>query len=604
MEFLNNTIGKYKLTRLIGEGGMASVYEGVHTSLGTKAAIKVLNPMLAKNALFRQRFKNEAAFMASLDHKNITKVLDFEDSDDALAIIMELLEGNDLNELVKKKGTYSFEEFKPLFEQILDAFKYAHNKGILHRDIKPSNIFVDTNGKVKILDFGIAKMFGQGNEMTQTGAQMGTPTYMSPEQVKGDKSIDHRSDIYSLGVTLYFTLEGKSPYDTENESHFDIFNKIVYEDLPQLSRNTEYSFLVQRACAKNREYRFQQIEDFEIASRTLNSMSSVKEISENVNSEIVIDNNFERVLIKLSKTDKLLSKFRKVSKKTFFFSFLLILISIAFYRLFIYQIPNPRKLPNALLELGLKGNVKYVFEKNDSDPNKIAKYSKEYRAREFANFRKEFLFFDRNGNVYFRKILIDFKYTTFKTKPTTTKYLNFYNEENQLIKSSYFKGLNEKWIKYTYKNGYLIREMSNYSDENYAYKYDKKGNLIYMKNNDYHIEYKYDENNKCTSNFLYNKNDLLTKTTIIRDNNGLTKIVELNLNKNKKVQKTIKKYNSFKDIIYSKEIFSSNRSPEIEETIYEYDKMGNWTKKLYFSIKEDNKKFLKSITTRKIEYYN
>jgi len=108
MDLLNNTIGKYKLTKFLGEGGMASVYEGEHLHLGTKAAIKVLNPMLAKNAQFRQRFKNEAAFMASLDHKNITKVLDFEDSDDALAIIMELLEGNDLNELVKKKGTYSF----------------------------------------------------------------------------------------------------------------------------------------------------------------------------------------------------------------------------------------------------------------------------------------------------------------------------------------------------------------------------------------------------------------------------------------------------------------------------------------------------------------
>ncbi|MCF8416051.1 MAG: serine/threonine protein kinase [Crocinitomicaceae bacterium] len=263
MELINTTIGKYTLTKYIGEGGMASVYEGTHLFLGTKAAVKVLSPMLSKNDQFRQRFRNEAAFMASLDHPNITKVLDFEDSDEVLAIVMELLEGSDLNDLVKEKGAMTFEEFKPLFIQILDAFKYAHNKGIVHRDIKPSNIFIDSHGKVKILDFGIAKLFGQGNEMTQTGTQMGTPAYMSPEQVKGDKSIDHRSDIYALGVTLFYAMEGRSPYDTDNESQFDIFNKIVYEELPVLTANSEHTHLIQKACQKDRNLRYQQVEDFE-----------------------------------------------------------------------------------------------------------------------------------------------------------------------------------------------------------------------------------------------------------------------------------------------------------------------------------------------------
>jgi serine/threonine protein kinase len=203
--------------------------------------------------------------MASLDHPNITKVLDFEDSDEVLAIVMELLEGSDLSDLIKDKGALTFDQFKPLFVQILDAFKYAHNKGIVHRDIKPSNIFIDGQGKVKILDFGIAKLFGQGNEMTQTGTQMGTPAYMSPEQVKGDKSIDHRSDIYALGVTLFYALEGRSPYDTDNESQFDIFNKIVYEELPILSSNSEHATLIQQACQKDRNLRFQKIEDFENA---------------------------------------------------------------------------------------------------------------------------------------------------------------------------------------------------------------------------------------------------------------------------------------------------------------------------------------------------
>ena len=265
MELLNTKIGKYTLTKYIGEGGMASVYEGTHLFLGTKSAVKVLNPMLSKNDQFRQRFRNEAAFMASLDHPNITKVLDFEDSDEGLAIVMELLEGSDLSDLVKEKGALTFEEFKPLFIQILDAFKYAHNQGIVHRDIKPSNIFIDARGTVKILDFGIAKLFGQGNEMTQTGTQMGTPAYMSPEQVKGDKSIDHRSDIYALGVTLFYAMEGRSPYDTDNESQFDIFNKIVFEELPVLTENSAQTFLIQKACQKDRNLRFQQIEEFENA---------------------------------------------------------------------------------------------------------------------------------------------------------------------------------------------------------------------------------------------------------------------------------------------------------------------------------------------------
>jgi serine/threonine protein kinase len=295
MELINTTIGKYTLTKYIGEGGMASVYEGTHLFLGTKAAVKVLSPMLSKNDQFRQRFRNEAAFMASLDHPNITKVLDFEDSDEVLAIVMELLEGSDLNDLVKEKGAMTFEEFKPLFIQILDAFKYAHNKGIVHRDIKPSNIFIDSHGKVKILDFGIAKLFGQGNEMTQTGTQMGTPAYMSPEQVKGDKSIDHRSDIYALGVTLFYAMEGRSPYDTDNESQFDIFNKIVYEELPVLTANSEHTHLIQKACQKDRNLRYQQVEDFEKSLNGSDINETKSEIDLNSNAQSVADTKVNKV---------------------------------------------------------------------------------------------------------------------------------------------------------------------------------------------------------------------------------------------------------------------------------------------------------------------
>lgn len=217
-------IGKYKLLRLIGEGGMASVYEAEHETLGSKAAIKVLNPLLSSNKQIRERFKNEARLMASLEHPNITRVLDYEESDSHLAIAMELLPGEDLSARIRRQGKLSEAEIVRIFEQVLQGFEYAHSKGVVHRDIKPSNIFLLPNGQVKLLDFGIAKLFDNGGEMTQTGTQLGTPVYMSPEQVNAEKNIDHRSDIYSLGVTLFYALSGKAPYDSTTSSQFAIFN--------------------------------------------------------------------------------------------------------------------------------------------------------------------------------------------------------------------------------------------------------------------------------------------------------------------------------------------------------------------------------------------
>jgi serine/threonine protein kinase len=273
---------------------MACVYEGIHEKLGTRVAVKVLNPILARNAQLRQRFENEANFMASLNHPNIARVLDIEDQDGTLAIVMDLLEGEDLDERVKRKGLLSVEEIKPLFGQVLNAFEYAHSKGIVHRDIKPANIFVDTSNHVKILDFGIAKIFGTGNEMTQTGTQMGTPVYMSPEQVKGDKSIDHRSDIYSLGVTLYFLLSAKVPYESSEDSSYEIFTKIVNEPIPLLDNNDFFNSIINKAVAKDRNDRFQIIEEFRLSIEEVQvkvdaAAKAKKPKTYSANSEIIDD---------------------------------------------------------------------------------------------------------------------------------------------------------------------------------------------------------------------------------------------------------------------------------------------------------------------------
>jgi serine/threonine protein kinase len=213
--------------------------------------------------------------MASLDHPNITKVIDFEEQPQQLSIVMEYLHGEDLNQKINREGALNEADIVSLFSQTLSAFQYAHEQGIVHRDIKPSNIFILPDGRVKILDFGIAKLFGQGSEMTQTGTQMGTPIYMSPEQVKADKSIDFRSDIYSLGVTMYFAVNGKPPYNASTDSQFDIFNKIVFESLPDFSCPSHFKNDIIKACQKNREDRFQSCKEW-LESLNISSLSNEK----------------------------------------------------------------------------------------------------------------------------------------------------------------------------------------------------------------------------------------------------------------------------------------------------------------------------------------
>jgi serine/threonine protein kinase len=257
----DNLIGKYKILRLIGEGGMASVYEAVHIVLRNKVAIKILNPILSSNAQIRERFRNEARLMASLDHPNIAKVIDFDEQPQRLSIIMEFLNGVNLNEKIKLNGPLSQKEIVDVFIQSLSALQYAHDNGIVHRDINPSNIFILPNGQVKILDFGVAKLFSQGIGVTQTGTQLGTPSYMSPEQVKADKSIDHRSDIYSLGVSMFFAINGKAPYNSSTDSVYNTYTKIVNEPLPEFAIYSVFKNVVLKACQKRIEDRFQNCLD-------------------------------------------------------------------------------------------------------------------------------------------------------------------------------------------------------------------------------------------------------------------------------------------------------------------------------------------------------
>jgi len=253
---IGTRIFNYRIIRLIGEGGMAKVYEAIHEKFeNRRVAIKILDPVLTANADIRHRFENEAKIMASLDHPNIVKVMDYTDESDRLAIVMEYLEGYTLSDYVKKFGSLSPKTVGKLMVSILHAFQYAHEHGIIHRDVKPSNILLDDQLNPKIMDFGIAKLLTD-NSVTRTGTQMGTPTYMSPEQVRDVKDIDKRSDIYSLGVTLFFMLTGAAPYNSTTLSTFDIYNKIVHEPLPPLTSHIQFNEIITKATAKNPDDRY------------------------------------------------------------------------------------------------------------------------------------------------------------------------------------------------------------------------------------------------------------------------------------------------------------------------------------------------------------
>ncbi|MCF8416052.1 MAG: protein kinase [Crocinitomicaceae bacterium] len=268
---INKQLLSYKITSVLGEGGMGTVYLGEHTNFDRKVAIKAIHPHLAKNEEIRQRFKNEAATMARLQHPNIVSLYDYFTDDDGLYLIMELVEGVELESYLQNIGSPLDEHVSAAFmKQLLEAFSHAHDKGVVHRDIKPANILIMNDGTIKVLDFGIAKIVdGDGlHNMTKTGTQIGTVYYMSPEQVQG-KKVDARSDIYSLGVTFYQMLTAQNPYSSCT-TEFDVYSKIVQEPLPNPKEvNPAISDVIvsilNKATAKDPDARFQTCEQFKQA---------------------------------------------------------------------------------------------------------------------------------------------------------------------------------------------------------------------------------------------------------------------------------------------------------------------------------------------------
>jgi serine/threonine-protein kinase len=267
--------GKYRIVRLLGEGGMGAVYEGENVRIHRRVAIKVLHAAVAAKADVVQRFEREAQAAGRIGSEHIVEVLDLGNLPEGdRYMVMEYLEGESLGERIKRKKRLTPHEVGHLLHQLLDGLQAAHTAGIIHRDIKPDNVFL-MNRKgaqkdfVKLLDFGVSKFNALDTEMsmTRTGAVMGTPFYMSPEQARGGK-VDTRSDLYSVGVVVYQAVTGRVPF------HAETFNELVFKialespepaELVAPGLDPSFAALIVRSMVRDVAGRYQTALEFQTA---------------------------------------------------------------------------------------------------------------------------------------------------------------------------------------------------------------------------------------------------------------------------------------------------------------------------------------------------
>ena len=274
--------GQFQIVEKIGTGGMGSVYKASQPAMNRMVAIKILHPKLAGRKDLTSRFRREARAMSQLTHPNTVKVFMYGEleEDGSLYIVMELLEGRNLNQTVRKEGAMPPERAIPVLIQVCGALQEAHDLGIVHRDLKPENIFLSRQGGIldypKVLDFGLAKVTERQMQpgsliLTQEGMVFGTPEFMSPEQAQG-KTLDARSDIYSLAVILYELLTAKLPFSARTPMEY--IQKHVMEPIiplgqriPELKFARGLELVLEKALAKRPEDRYQSAGAFAEALR-------------------------------------------------------------------------------------------------------------------------------------------------------------------------------------------------------------------------------------------------------------------------------------------------------------------------------------------------
>ncbi len=261
-QLIGQIIDNYKILEVVGRGGMGVVFKAMDMNLEKIVALKMIDPFLARDESFLQRFKTEAKALAKLENQNIVGVYALRETSYGLFMVMEYVQAKTISEWLREKGRFTANETIAIGTQIINAIRHAHKVGVIHRDIKPNNVLLCEDGSVKVMDFGLAKVIlEQGTQNTVTHAAAGTLYYMSPEQVKGLKNVDKRSDIYSIGMTLYEMLAGRTPFE-KNESEFVIQKQIVEGKIPSPVKYNplipkELVKIIMRSIDKDPEKRFQ-----------------------------------------------------------------------------------------------------------------------------------------------------------------------------------------------------------------------------------------------------------------------------------------------------------------------------------------------------------
>lgn len=270
-------MGNYLLLSKLGEGGMGTVFKAMHVRMKREVALKTLKPDVAASEEFMERFYREVHAAARLNHPNAVAAYDADECELGHFLVMEFVDGDDLSNIVKRNGPLSVSEAVSAIRQAAEAFEYAHSQGIVHRDIKPANLMRDAHGVVKVADLGLAQLEVVGNvekqaELTREGATMGTVDYMAPEQAVDSSSVDHRADIYSLGCTLFYLLNGRSVYRADS-----LVGRLLahrQQPIPSLAEtNTEVppelDQLFQRMLAKEVDDRIQSMHEVVEVLKTL-----------------------------------------------------------------------------------------------------------------------------------------------------------------------------------------------------------------------------------------------------------------------------------------------------------------------------------------------
>ncbi len=469
-------LGKFKIIKKIGKGGMGTVYLAVDEILGRYVALKVISQELSQSENIMKRFEVEAIAQARLNHENIISIYSYKVVEGTHFIVMEYVEGKSLKDLLREEGYLDIKKALEIFIGILSAIDYAHKKGVIHRDIKPSNIIVPPDGIPKIGDFGIAKVKGIEG-LTREGSVLGTPVYSSPEQISGGK-ITYKTDIYSLGVLLYEMLTGSPPFVNEKkDSLLDVAEKKLKEKPGKPSSiNPEIpdklDKIILKALEKSPDKRYSSVEEFKECvvdflkefSKNKKGVSKMKSVSSNSSR-----NNF--IL--------LFKKRRKLFILSIFMMFLiLILVSVIFITTTqpttknVYAtskrgyIPIENELPPGFSP-GKKvvvGVVKEENEKNDSSQKPVHKnFSKKSSFNILSSVRKLDEYFSKKeyskmasyGEALIKKGIVD--YSIYVRTARAYLFLKNFNEAKKFYSKCFKMFSKVEFIaKYRGKKGLLV----------------------------------------------------------------------------------------------------------------------------------------------------